>query len=55
MTRLIARYWLNKYQYVAELSNCLAIVTQDKNGEIIRVATFGNKKEGDNGRKQSKG
>ena len=45
--KLIARYWLNNRQYIAELSNCLAIVTTDEKGEIIRVATFGERRKED--------
>ena len=45
--KLIAKYRLNNRQYIAELSNCLAIVTTDEKGEIIRVATFGERRKED--------
>lgn len=50
MTRLISRYWLNKYQYLAELlsdalGSVLAIVTVNENGDVVKMVTF--EKEGD--------
>ena len=41
---------LNDHQYIAELEgtgfgDILAIVTENDNGEIIRVVTFGENKE----------
>ena len=42
---LIARYWLSKNKYIAELTTCLAVVTTNDKGEIIRMVTFGERKE----------
>lgn len=43
--KYIAKYWLSKHKYIAELSTCIAVVTVDDNGKIIRAATFGHKGE----------
>ena len=44
-THLISRYWIGKNKYIAELTTCLAVVTINEKGEIIRMATFGERKE----------
>lgn len=45
--KLEARYWLSDRKYIAALSDCLAVVTVDEKGEIIRVATFGERRKED--------
>ena len=44
-TKLEARYWLSDHKYIAALSDCLAVVTVDKKGKIIRVVTFGERRK----------
>jgi len=39
--KVIEGYRLFKDKYLVVLDECLAVVTVDDNGEIIRVATFG--------------
>ncbi len=41
--KVLAKYWLSKDKALVELENCLAVVTY-KDGEIVRVATFGERK-----------
>lgn len=41
--KVLARYWLSKDKALVELENCLAVVTY-KDGKIVRVATFGEKR-----------
>lgn len=35
-----AKYWLNKFQYLAILDKALVIVTVDENGKPIKWAIF---------------
>ena len=42
---MVKKYWLNKYQYIAEVNGRLAVVTLDEKGEIVRVAIFGEERK----------
>ena len=46
--KVLAKYWLSKDKALVELENCLAVVIY-KDGEIVRVATFGERKTNENG------
>lgn len=48
MARCIAKHWLDKHKYIAELEDpkCLAVVTIDDSGKIVRCAIFGDDDEG---------
>ena len=47
MAKVIARHWLDKHKYIAELEEpkCLAVVTIGDNGEIVRCAIFDGKED----------
>lgn len=44
MAKVIKWHKLGKGLYLVEMDICLAIVHTDDNGQIIRIATFGEQK-----------